>query len=150
MGNICRSPLGEGIFAARARAAGLTLRVDSGGTHDYHVGAPPDPRSQAIAWARGIDISAQRARQVQREDFQRFDLILAADRGNLAWLQRMRPGLVGFDPAQAELALLLGWCGLGTIDVPDPYYGSVAGFAEVFDLLDSAATGLLQRLAKPA
>src|SRR4051812_12345262 len=93
MGNICRSPTAEGVFRHLVEQAGLQERihVDSAGTHDYHVGSPPDGRSTRHASLRGYDLSAQRARQVAPIDFERFDLILAMDRENLALLQQRCP-----------------------------------------------------------
>lgn len=144
MGNICRSPLAEGIArqAFDASAATRAMRVDSAGTHAYHVGQPPDSRAIAVARRFGIDIAALRARQVNASDFDRFDLILAADRRNLAELERLRPGAKG-----AELDLLLPWCGRSEQEVPDPYYGDVVDFEKVFQLLSEAMEGLRRRLS---
>jgi protein-tyrosine phosphatase len=141
MGNICRSPLAEGIARARARERGLALDFDSAGTHAYHVGEPPDPRARALARARGTPIDALRARQVRREDFDDFDLILAADRVNLDRLRTWGPREGG-----ARCALLLDWAGVGG-EVPDPYYGDERDFERVYDLLDGAIDALLQRAA---
>src|SRR5688500_18187697 len=92
-GNICRSPTAAGVFAHFVREAGLAdkVTVESAGTHDYHVGSPPDARSQAHARRRGYDLSALRARQVRRRDFQEFDLIVAMDHGHLAILEENCP-----------------------------------------------------------
>jgi protein-tyrosine phosphatase len=142
MGNICRSPLAEGIVRAQAAALGIELGVDSAGTHAYHVGEPPDPRARAVARARGTPIDDLRARQVCRDDFHRFGLILAADRQNLAALERLRP-----PDATAELALLPGWCGDDDCDeVPDPYYDGEPAFTEVYLLLSRLGERLLSRL----
>jgi protein-tyrosine phosphatase len=142
-GNICRSPTAHGVFQHMVRAAGLAarLRVDSAGTHDYHVGEPPDARAQAHARRRGYDLSALRARQVTHRDFADFDRILAMDRGHLAILRRRAPA---------------GYEGLGLFmdyaepspgpDVPDPYYGGDAGFERVLDMIELAASGLLRSL----
>ena len=143
-GNICRSPLAEGIVRQRARRAGIALELDSAGTHDYHVGEPPDPRARAVAARHGAPIDDLRARQLRAEDFDRFDLILAADRGHLAILQRRRPA-----GARAELALLAEWCRHPTErEVPDPYYEADEAFEAVHRLLEGCADGLLSRLAK--
>jgi protein-tyrosine phosphatase len=141
MGNICRSPLAEGIARRRALDAQLDLVFDSAGTEAYHVGQAPDPRARAVARARGASIDDLRARQVDAGDFRRFDLILAADRGNLRRLEALRPS-----DARAEQALLLPWAGApaGT-EVPDPYYGDAADFSQVFDLLDGCMAALLAR-----
>src|SRR5271170_2105719 len=93
LGNICRSPTAEGALRhlCAAEAPALDIEVDSAGTGDYHLGEPPDPRSRRAAAARGIDLSRLRARQVERQDFARFDLILAMDRCNLRALRALRP-----------------------------------------------------------
>ena len=143
MGNICRSPLAEGIARVRARSGGLALDFDSAGTEAYHVGAAPDPRARALARRRDAPIDDLRARQVRAWDFCEFDVILAADQINLRRLQALRPST-----ATAELALLLPWAGATpTIEVPDPYYGDERDFERVFDLLDGAMPGLLVRAA---
>jgi len=142
MGNICRSPLAEGIMRAAFAAAGLRIEVDSAGTLGYHAGEPADPRARSVAKQRGTPIDDLRARQVCIEDFHRFDLILAADRQNLAELTRLRP-----DDARAELALLLDWAGTESAgEVPDPYYGDRRDFDNVFDLLTGASEGLVAKL----
>lgn len=142
MGNICRSPLAEGIARKALEEAGISLRLDSAGTHDYHIGRGPDQRACAIARETGCDIDGFRARHVVNEDFHAFDLILAADAANLAALQRQQP-----DGASAELALLLPWCGAeaGT-ELPDPYYGDDENFRHVVALLRDAMPGLVRRL----
>jgi protein-tyrosine phosphatase len=143
MGNICRSPLAEGIARHQFAAQGIghVADFDSAGTHAYHVGNPPDPRAIAVARERGVDISGLRARQVAVEDFGRFDLMLAADADNLARLRRLRPAA-----ATAATELLLPWAGLAQREVPDPYYGGQREFEAVFALLARAAEGLAQRL----
>jgi protein-tyrosine phosphatase len=144
-GNICRSPTAEGVLRAKAREHGLGDRivVASAGTHDYHVGEPPDPRTIQHARRRGYDLSAQRARQVARADFRTYGWILAMDRGHLVQLRAMAPR-----DASASLALFLdastAWRGE---DVPDPYYGGPDGFEQVLDMVEEAAEGWLQRLA---
>ena len=144
LGNICRSPLAEGAFRARALAAGLDLRIDSAGTGDWHVGRPPDPRAQAIARANGVDISGLRARQVQPGDFRRFSHIFAADHENLVNLRRLSPG-----PSAAELSLLLDLVpGREGQAVADPYYGDAADFARSWADVDAAASSLVARLRK--
>jgi protein-tyrosine phosphatase len=144
LGNICRSPTAEGVLrhiAAREFPA-LKLEIDSAGTADYHVGKPPDRRTIAAARRRGYDLSGLRARQVQPEDFQRFDFVLAMDRANLAELESRR--IVG---ATAELMLFMGFApGAEYDEVPDPYYGGVEDFERVLDLCEVASRGLLMRL----
>jgi protein-tyrosine phosphatase len=147
-GNICRSPTAEGVLRhlARREAPGLELTIDSAGTSDYHLGAPPDERSQHHARLRGIDISDLRARQVVARDYRDFDLILAMDRDNLRTLKQRLP----LD-ARARLKLFLEYAPeLQEIDVPDPYYGDAAGFERVLDLTMAGARGLLKSLQQRA
>jgi protein-tyrosine phosphatase len=144
LGNICRSPTAEGVLRSLAavEAPELELEIDSAGTADYHIGAPPDPRSQRAARKRGIDISGLRARQVSEEDFERFDWILAMDRENLRALQTMKPR-----KARTSPKLFLDYAPqLHLRDVPDPYYGDTAAFEEVLDLTAAASRGLLAAL----
>lgn len=144
MGNICRSPTAEGVPRARALAAGLAdlLLIDSAGTHAYHVGAPPDLRSQEFAAQRGVDLSAQRARQVTTHDFVQFDLLLAMDRDNLALLQAACP-----PEHRHKLALFMQYAKHSAAqEVPDPYYGGEGGFDVVLDYIEDAADGLLEAL----
>ncbi|QDG75467.1 low molecular weight protein-tyrosine-phosphatase [Labrenzia sp. PHM005] len=141
LGNICRSPLAEGVFRDAVHKAGLTdhIHIDSAGTGAWHAGNPPDPRSIEVAAKYGIDISRQRARQVIAEDFNRFDLILAMDTENLETLysrsQLDHPGLRLFlnDPAK---------------NVPDPYYGGEDGFEQVYQLIDQGSHALLTTITK--
>lgn len=143
LGNICRSPLAEGLVRARAEEIGLELHLDSAGTGAWHIGQAPDPRAVAVAVRHGIDISGLRARQVQPGDFQRFDLLLCADRRNLEMLTRLRS-----DQGQARIALLLDWAGLEEGgEVPDPYLGDDSQFEAVFDLLSRAADAVVARLS---
>ncbi|KPK07021.1 MAG: phosphotyrosine protein phosphatase [Betaproteobacteria bacterium SG8_39] len=144
-GNICRSPTAHGVFLQMVRTAGLAqqLRVDSAGTHDYHVGEPPDARAQAHARRRGYDLSALRARQVSRADFDAFDRILAMDRGHLKILRQHAP------PGYAGLGLLMDYAQRTPgPDVPDPYYGGADGFERVLDMIEHAAAGLLRSLER--
>ena len=137
-GNICRSPTAEGIFKEMARREGLRVHVESAGTHDYHVGEPPDERAQHHAKRRGYDLSAQRARHVAKDDFEAFDLIVAMDRGHLRLLQRACP------PRHREKLRLF----LADRDVPDPYYGGPDGFEQVLDLVEVACRDLLAEIRK--
>jgi protein-tyrosine phosphatase len=141
MGNICRSPTAEGVFRQliATRAPHVSIEIDSAGTHDYHVGSPPDRRAISAALRRGIDLSGLRARRVQREDFERFDLILAMDQDNLRELHELAPA-----HARERIRLLMEYApNAGTRAVPDPYYGGPQGFEQVLDLLEEAAEGLL-------
>lgn len=143
LGNICRSPTAEGMFRHALAQAQLAeqITVDSAGTADWHTGKAPDPRSQAAALARGIDISALQARQVSAEDFHHFDLILAMDQSNLEHLKQIQPAA-----AKAELDLYLQRYQLPLSEVPDPYYGGAEGFEQVLDLLETASHKLLAEL----
>jgi protein-tyrosine phosphatase len=145
LGNICRSPTAEGVLRhlAAQEAPGLQVEIDSAGTADYHIGSPPDARSQRAALRRGIDISGLRARQVTPEDFSRFDFILAMDRENLRELEMMKP-----KNSRARLKLFLEYSpGSSVLEVPDPYYGGAEGFEQVLDLATSASRGLLASLS---
>jgi protein-tyrosine phosphatase len=146
LGNICRSPTAEAVFRALAanEARDLTIETDSAATAGYHLGAAPDERSQAAARRRGYNMSALRARIVEPQDFERFDLVLAMDRDNLAVLRARAPA------AQHErVRLFLDFAPeLGTAEVPDPYYGGANGFEEVLDLVEAAARGLLAHLRR--
>ncbi|WP_241517084.1 low molecular weight protein-tyrosine-phosphatase [Roseateles puraquae] len=146
MGNICRSPTAEGVMRAKLAAAGLAsqVEVDSAGTHAYHVGEPPDERSQAHALRRGYDLSAQRARQLVADDFTRFDLVLGMDADNLSRAAKLCP-----PGARHRLKLLLDYAPqTGKRHVPDPYYGGDAGFEEVLDLVEAACDGLIATLRR--
>lgn len=144
MGNICRSPTAEAVFRKvwQDRAPELKLRIDSAGTHAYHVGEPPDPRAQRAAARRGVDLSGQRARRVQVHDFERFDLVLAMDLLNVELLRELAP------PEHYErIRLLLEFAPqLGRTEVPDPYYGGSNGFEHVLDLVEEASIGLLDHV----
>ena len=143
MGNICRSPTAEGVFRALLEARGLAdkLSVDSAGTHAFHVGNPPDARSQAAARAHGYDLSRQRARQLKAEDCQEFAYILTMDQANFERVTQLCP-----EP-KATIAPLLSYAPeLGRLDVPDPYYGGERGFEEVLELIEKACEKLLAEI----
>lgn len=145
LGNICRSPTAEGVLRvlAAADAPSLDIEVDSAGTADYHVGDPPDPRSQHAARARGIEIGDLRARQVAPADFTRFDYLLAMDQSVQRELRAIQPA-----SASARLRLILEYAPqLGRLDVPDPYYGGPEGFEKVLDLVTEGSRGFLASLA---
>jgi protein-tyrosine phosphatase len=135
-GNICRSPTAEGVLRHLARKRGIDLHVESRGTHDYHVGDPPDERAQHHAMRRGYDLSPQRARHISERDFEEFDLVLAMDRGHLRILQRLCP------PQHARKLRMF----IQETDVPDPYYGGPEGFEQVLDLVEEACEGLLSEI----
>jgi len=146
MGNICRSPTAEGVFRHLAKNENLldVIEIDSAGTHDYHVGEPPDPRAQEAARRRGVDISSLRGRMAMREDFLRFDYVLAMDRENYENLREICP------PGQeAKLRLFLEFApNRPEREVPDPYFGGAAGFDRVLDMVEEAARGLLQDIRR--
>ena len=148
LGNICRSPTAEAVFRAIAarEAPELELTIGSAGTADYHVGSSPDARSQEAARRRKYDMSALRARQIEAQDFARFDLILAMDRSNWLELRQLAPA-----SARERVRLFLEFApDLETNDVPDPYYGGVNGFEEVLDLIEAASLGLIRHLRESA
>jgi protein-tyrosine phosphatase len=147
-GNICRSPTAEGVLRHLVQQAGLDgrIEVDSAGTTGYHLGAPPDRRAQDHALRRGIDLSDQRAREVEVADFAAYDWILAMDRSHLKRLRQLCP------PAQAgRVRLLLDFADPAKVDeheVPDPYYGSDEGFERALDLVQLGCEGLLAALVQ--
>ena len=132
-GNICRSPTAEGVLRHLAQKEKLNIHVQSRGTHDYHVGEPPDERAQYHAMQRGYDLSGQRARHVSGEDFAQFDLIVAMDRGHLRLLERACPR-----GERHKLRLLVPGR-----DVPDPYFGGAEGFERTLDLIEEGCRRLL-------
>lgn len=143
MGNICRSPTAHGVFEALVRSENLAdvIRVDSAGTHSYHVGSAPDPRSQATASSRGVDLSGLRARRFVSADFHGFDYLLAMDNGNLADMNALRPA-----DARTRAELMLRYSErFGQREIPDPYYGN-DGFELVYDMVEDAARGLLRHI----
>ena len=146
MGNICRSPIAEGVFRQRVAQAGLErlIEIDSAGTHGYHIGARPDVRAQVAATRRRYDLSGLRARQVTREDIDVFDYVLAMDRDNLAYLNSL-----GSPDHRKKLQLFLDYAtSVNLREVPDPYYGPEEGFELVLDLAENASVGLLTHIQR--
>jgi protein-tyrosine phosphatase len=145
LGNICRSPTAEGVMRALVRDAGLEDRIelDSAGTGAWHIGEPPDSRATLVAHGRGIALEGA-ARQVERSDFEEFDVIVAMDASNLADLRAIAPD----ERARAKLVLLreLDPPADGRLDVPDPYHGGTRGFEDVFDLVYAACAKLLAQV----
>jgi protein-tyrosine phosphatase len=144
MGNICRSPTAEGVMRKLVADAGLqqAIHIDSAGTHAYHIGHPPDERSQLFARKRGIELAPLRARQVTDEDFERFELVLAMDWDNLHLLEAACP-----QAQRHKLKLLMSYATrFSSPVVPDPYYGGDLGFETVLDYTIDACEGLLTRL----
>jgi protein-tyrosine phosphatase len=144
LGNICRSPTAEGVFRHLVRERGLEdqVEIDSAGTGDWHVGRPPDLRSQEEARRRGIDLSTLRARTVHCDDYGQFDYVIAMDEENLRNLRAgcpkaMNHKLYRFTDFAPEL---------GIRAVPDPYYDEDEGFRKVYDIIESSARGLLAAL----
>lgn len=168
LGNICRSPLAEGIFSHQAALRGLAdrLEVDSAGTGAYHAGEPPDSRSIAVAASHGVRLTGT-ARQVAMDDFGRFDLIVAMDRSNQRSLERLREGGARWgqgrrrygrgsgagpqgDRNRARIVMMRDYDPEGgDPDVPDPYYGGPGGFEQVYRILERACRALLDELARP-
>ncbi len=143
LGNICRSPMAEGVLRHLARERGVKLTIDSAGTEGYHVGEAPDRRARSTMKRFGMDIDHLRARQVRREDLDRFDLLLAMDGTVLEEVRAMAPdaraaarvrGMMEFAPR------------IDPREVPDPYYGDEGDFEEVYRLLHAACNGLLDHL----
>lgn len=143
LGNICRSPLAEGIFRELVARAGESdrFRIDSAGTGSWHVGSPPDARSVQVAAQHGLDLEST-ARQVAAEDFAGFDCIVAMDRDNLRELRR----LGARHDTDARIFLLREHDPTGGLDVPDPYYGGSNGFERVYRMIERSCRGLLQEL----
>lgn len=145
LGNICRSPMAQGMLARAARREGLAIDADSAGTSGWHIGAAPDPRAVAVCSRRGADISRQRCRQVEAQDFADFDLILAMDVRNLDALSAIRPAR-----PRAALGLLLDFAPppLQGVEVPDPYFDGIAAFDRTLDMIAAGVEGLMRHLAR--
>jgi protein-tyrosine phosphatase len=142
MGNICRSPMAQWVTLHMARQAGLSeqIQVDSAGTRVNRKSEPPDPRAAMVLSGRGYALGKSRSRQVMAQDYERYDLILAMDQTNLNDLRQVCPG----DHVH-KLRLFLEFAqGLNTLDVPDPYFGSVQSFERVLDLCEAGASGLVK------
>lgn len=142
LGNICRSPLAEGVFRAAVESRGIAagFAIDSAGTSGYHAGEPPDPGSVRIARRHGLDISGQRSRRLTDHDFDTFDFIIPMDRSNQSRLSDRLPAeriplVREFDPEA-----------LGSFDVPDPWGGGANGFSDVYDMLERSMDGLIAHI----
>lgn len=146
LGNICRSPLGEGLLRHHADRRGLSHLIEtaSAGTGGWHLGDPPDRRSIAVARRHGVDITAQRARQLSEADFNSFDMIFAMDRNNLREMVRRAP-----HDSSADLHLFMDFVSGTARDVPDPYYGEADDFEAVFRMLEEGCQTLLDILSRP-
>lgn len=140
LGNICRSPLAEGLFAHLVQTEGLNIGTDSAGVANYEVGNAPDPRSRACARRHGIELD-HRARVVGPEDFRSFDLLIAMDQSNVAALRRLAP------PNTAhKIRLLREWDPAGPGEVPDPYYGGESDFEHVWQVCERSMPRLIGEL----
>lgn len=145
LGNICRSPMAEGILRHHAEINGLALEIDSAGTGNYHVGEAPDRRAIDYMRKKGLDISSLRARQFTPADFARFDIIYAMDDSNYANILSLAKN----DEERSRVKMILNEVFANEDHpVPDPYFGGVEGFREVFDLLDEAASAIVRKLRK--
>ncbi len=145
MGNICRSPTADAVFRHHVKAAGVDhlIEVDSAGTHAYHIGNPPDERSQRTALKRGYKMDDLRARAVESDDFEAFDYILAMDKENLRLLQQRSPR---HHHDKIRLFMQYGASYGNDTEVPDPYFGGHQGFELVLDMVEEASQGLLEHL----
>ncbi len=141
LGNICRSPAAEGVLRAKAKERGVDVTIDSAGTGGWHAGDPPDARMTATTAKRGIDISYQRARQVDLSDFYQFDYLLAMDLSNFSDLLEQAP-----PNRTCDIRLFLDFAECATRETPDPYYGGADGFEHVLDLIEQGAEGFLDHL----
>jgi protein-tyrosine phosphatase len=141
LGNICRSPTAEGVFAHKAKKLGLNLKTDSAGTAGYHDGAAPDKRSQDVASARGYNLSRLKCRKVNAQDCVNYDFILGMDEANIRDLKRKCP-----EDYQHKIQLFLNFSVSEFNEVPDPYYGGKRGFELVLDLIEEASDGLITQL----
>ena len=143
LGNICRSPLAEGILASKLPKNKFT--VDSAGTGDYHIGKQPDKRSIAIANSRGIDISCQKAQQFRKQDFNEYDYIYVMDGSNYQNVINMAPD----EASEKKVSLILNELFPNeNVDVPDPYFGLENGFTTVYEMLDEVCEVIAEKLIK--
>ncbi len=140
LGNICRSPLAEGVFKHLVNEAGQSesFEVDSAGTCANHIGQEADPRSQAVANTNGVTLTS-RGRKVSPDDFEEFDLVVAMDDENVSNLRRECP-----TEHQSKIRLMRSWDPEGQGDVPDPYYGGPRGFDQIYEMIDRSCQALLE------
>lgn len=143
LGNICRSPMADGLLRAKVKREGLQVEVDSAGTSGFHVGEAPDPRMRATAKSMGFNIDSLSARQFVQEDFDRFDLIYAMDESNRDNILKLARN----ESDRKKVKLILNETYPGEdMSVPDPYYGGDQGFINVFNMLDEATTKIISDL----
>ena len=146
LGNICRSPLAEGILRQKVEELGLEWSIDSAGTGAWHVGEKPDVRSIRVAEEYSIDITELRARQFSSADFDRFDWIIAMDESNFDFIQRKES-----EQSRAKVTLMLEFLHPGqNKSIPDPYFGGEPGFYNIFNLLDKACDAMIKSIQKDA
>lgn len=146
LGNICRSPLAEGILQHKAWKAGLQWSVESAGTNSYHTGEPPHPLSQKVAKQNGINICDQRARRFVAEDFDRYDKIYAMSTDVIDDMKRI--GKKDFDGSKVDLLLNELFPGQN-VDVPDPWYGPEPGYHHVYKMIDEACDVIIKKYSMP-
>ena len=142
LGNICRSPLAEGILQDKAFKAGLTWSIESAGTNSYHTGEPPHPLSQKVAKLNGIDISKQRARRFSADDFKIYDKIYALAEDVVDDMKRIAGR--SFEATKVELLMNELYPGKN-MDVPDPWYGPEPGYHEVYKLIDKVCDSIVRK-----
>jgi protein-tyrosine phosphatase len=146
LGNICRSPLAEGILQDKSFKAGLSWSVESAGTESYHTGQPPHPLSQKVARMNGIEICNQKARRFSAEDFERFDKIYALSNDVIDDMKRIAGKK--FNASKADLLMNELYPG-ENLDVPDPWYGTEEGYHRAFDLIDAACEMIIKKYSIP-
>jgi protein-tyrosine phosphatase len=145
LGNICRSPMADGLLRKKVSDSGLNVVVDSAGTGGYHVGEKPDPRMRQTARSFGVDIEGLRARKFNQKDFKEFDLIYAMDNINRMNILR----LAETEEDRNKVKLILNEIEPGKdLDVPDPYFGGEQGFIDVYKMLDQATDVIIEKLKK--
>lgn len=147
LGNICRSPLAEGLLKSKVEALGLGWEIDSAGTGGYHEGSHPHEKSIEVAGRNGVDITNQRARKISREDFSKFDLILAMDTANRDDMYEMTSTMEQRNKIRLIMDLVYP---NRDVSVPDPYYGGIEGYEKVWEMLDQACDKVIEVYASKA
>ena len=147
LGNICRSPLAEGLLRSKVQALGLGWEIDSAGTGSYHVGSQPHEKSIEVASKYGVDITQQRARKISKEDFSNFDLILAMDTANRDDMYEMTSTMDERNKIRLIMDLVYP---NRDVSVPDPYYGGIEGYEKVWEMLDQACEKVVEVYADKA
>jgi protein-tyrosine phosphatase len=141
LGNICRSPLAEGILRKKAIEKGIKITIDSAGTSGWHNGENPDKRTIANARKNGVDVSEIVSRKFVKDDFEQFDIIYAMDKSNFKNIVSIAPS----EAYKSKVKLILHELGESIEEVPDPYYGGESSFQHVFDLLDKATDKIIEK-----